>query len=215
MKHSQGNGDTKHIDALYDSLQTELNLQDHLKKMIEKMNARRLKQDQEIDVLCEKIASMESTSIQNERDKMVLQNQKRLIETEKQDLVDKVAKLTKQLQDESGKIQRLEVEMEQKKGTALWCEFPAQLTAVGAYSALNKAYEMNKNTLEQLKRKDSMIKRHVGQQDSEILKVKSKMSEQEKQMKNLRDELQVFPSLEALKLTPIIEKERNDPHFDI
>lgn len=32
------------MDAIFDSLLTELNLQEHLKKMIEKMNMRRLKQ---------------------------------------------------------------------------------------------------------------------------------------------------------------------------
>lgn len=37
-------GDSSHIDAIFDSLLTELNLQEHLKKMIEKMNSRRLKQ---------------------------------------------------------------------------------------------------------------------------------------------------------------------------
>ena len=51
---------------------------------------------------------------------------------------------------------------------------------------------MNKNTLEQMKRKDSMVKRHIGMQDSDISKLKQKMSEQEKLIKNLRDEIQVF-----------------------
>lgn len=60
-----------------------------------------------------------------------------------------------------------------------------------AYSALNKAYEMNKNTLEQMKRKDSMVKRHISMQDSDISKLKQKISEQEKLIKNLRDEIQV------------------------
>ena len=44
IKNSQTTGDTSHMDAIFDSLLTELNLQEHLKKMIEKMNTRRLKQ---------------------------------------------------------------------------------------------------------------------------------------------------------------------------
>lgn len=44
IKKSQTSGDTSHMDAIFDSLLTELNLQEHLKKMIEKMNMRRLKQ---------------------------------------------------------------------------------------------------------------------------------------------------------------------------
>lgn len=50
---------------------------------------------------------------------------------------------------------------------------------------------MNKNTLEQMKRKDSMVKRHISMQDSDISKLKQKISEQEKLIKNLRDEIQV------------------------
>lgn len=50
---------------------------------------------------------------------------------------------------------------------------------------------MNKNTLEQMKRKDSMVKRHISMQDSDISKLKQKLSEQEKLIKNLRDEIQV------------------------
>ena len=44
IKNSQTTGDASHMDAIFDSLLTELNLQEHLKKMIEKMNTRRLKQ---------------------------------------------------------------------------------------------------------------------------------------------------------------------------
>jgi predicted RNase H-like nuclease (RuvC/YqgF family) len=66
------------------------------------------------------------------------------------------------------------------------------IASLGAYSALNKAYEMNKSTLEQMKRKDSMMKRHFGMQDSDISKLKQKLSEQEKLIKNLREEIQVF-----------------------
>ena len=116
IKNSQGAADTKHIDALYDSLQTELNLQDHLKKMIDKMNARRLKQDQEIDSLCDKIASMENSMLQYERDKLVFQNQKRLSEIEKQELQDKISKLNSQLAAESSSLQKLEVDLESRKG---------------------------------------------------------------------------------------------------
>lgn len=63
---------------------------------------------------------------------------------------------------------------------------------IDAYSALNKAYEMNKSTLEQMKRKDSMVKRHINMQDSDIAKLKQKIGDQEKQIKVLRDEIQVF-----------------------
>lgn len=63
---------------------------------------------------------------------------------------------------------------------------------IDAYSALNKAYEMNKSTLEQMKRKDSMVKRHINMQDSDIAKLKQKIVDQEKQIKVLRDEIQVF-----------------------
>lgn len=63
---------------------------------------------------------------------------------------------------------------------------------IDAYSALNKAYEMNKSTLEQMKRKDSMVKRHISMQDSDIAKLKQKIGDQEKQIKVLRDEIQVF-----------------------
>ena len=51
---------------------------------------------------------------------------------------------------------------------------------------------MNKSTLEQMKQKDSMVKRHINMQDSDISKLKHKLSEQEKQIKTLREEIQVF-----------------------
>lgn len=52
-----------------------------------------------------------------------------------------------------------------------------------------------------MKRKDSMVKRHISMQDSEILKLKQKLSEQDKLIKNLRDEIQVFQKkLNILKL---------------
>lgn len=58
---------------------------------------------------------------------------------------------------------------------------------------------MNKNTLEQMKGKDSMVKRHVHMQDSDISKLKQKMSDQEKLIKTLRDEIQVnFRNFEIL-----------------
>lgn len=60
-----------------------------------------------------------------------------------------------------------------------------------AYSALNKAYEMNKSTLEQMKQKDLMIKRHTNMQDADISKLKQKLSDQEKLIKTLREEIQV------------------------
>lgn len=50
---------------------------------------------------------------------------------------------------------------------------------------------MNKSTLEQMKRKDSMVKRHINMQDSDIAKLKQKVSDQEKAVKVLRDEIQV------------------------
>lgn len=65
------------------------------------------------------------------------------------------------------------------------------VTSIDAYSALNKAYEMNKSTLEQMKRKDSMVKRHINVQDSDISKLKQKITDQDKQIKVLRDEIQV------------------------
>ena len=57
---------------------------------------------------------------------------------------------------------------------------------------MNRAYEMNKSSLEQMKKKDSMVKRHINIQDSEISKLKLKISEQEKQIKTLREEVQVI-----------------------
>ena len=51
---------------------------------------------------------------------------------------------------------------------------------------------MNKNTLEQMKRKDSKVKNHINLQDSDISKLKLKIADQEKQIKVLRDELQVI-----------------------
>lgn len=51
---------------------------------------------------------------------------------------------------------------------------------------------MNKSSLEQMKKKDSMVKRHINIQDSEISKLKQKLSEQEKQIKTLREEVQVI-----------------------
>lgn len=51
---------------------------------------------------------------------------------------------------------------------------------------------MNKSTLEQMKRKDSMVKRHINMQDSDISKLKQKLSDQEKQIKTCRDEIQVI-----------------------
>jgi predicted RNase H-like nuclease (RuvC/YqgF family) len=54
---------------------------------------------------------------------------------------------------------------------------------------------MNKSTLEQMKQKDYMVKRHVNMQDSEITKLKQKLSDQEKQIKSLREELQVISKI--------------------
>lgn len=65
---------------------------------------------------------------------------------------------------------------------------------------------MNKNTLEQLKRKDSMVKRHVSMQDSDISKLKQKLSEQEKLIKNLRDEIQVFQKNSSILLNSFVAK---------
>lgn len=115
IKNSHPNGDTAHIDAIFDSLMTELNLQEHLKKMIEKMNSRRLKQDQEIDALCERLSAMENSVIQYERDKMLFQNQKRVSENEKQELQDKMARLNSHIQEEHANVQKLQVDVETKK----------------------------------------------------------------------------------------------------
>lgn len=54
---------------------------------------------------------------------------------------------------------------------------------------------MNKSSLEQMKKKDSMVKRHINMQDSEINKLKLKLSEQEKLIKSLREEVQVINTL--------------------
>lgn len=51
---------------------------------------------------------------------------------------------------------------------------------------------MNKNSLDQMKRKDSMVKKHIGSQDSDINKQKSRITDLEKQIKSLRDEIQVI-----------------------
>lgn len=50
---------------------------------------------------------------------------------------------------------------------------------------------MNKNTLDQMKRKDSMVKNHISLQDSDINKLKQRGSDQEKLIKSLREEIQV------------------------
>lgn len=50
---------------------------------------------------------------------------------------------------------------------------------------------MNKNTLDQLKRKDSMVKKHISQQDSDISKLKGRIVDMEKQIKALKEEIQV------------------------
>lgn len=117
IKNSQTSGDTSHMDAIFDSLLTELNLQEHLKKMIEKMNNRRLKQDQEIDSLCDKIAAMENTVLQCEKDKMLYANQKRLYENEKQELQERIQKINTQVKEEQENIQKLQIEIEHKKST--------------------------------------------------------------------------------------------------
>lgn len=103
------------MDAIFDSLLTELNLQEHLKKMIEKMNTRRLKQDQEIDNLCDKISAMENTVLQCEKDKMLYANQKRLFDNEKQELQDKIQKINNQIKEELDNVQKLQIEIEHKK----------------------------------------------------------------------------------------------------
>lgn len=105
------------MDAIFDSLLTELNLQEHLKKMIEKMNNRRLKQDQEIDSLCDKISSMENTVLQCEKDKMLYANQKRLFENEKQELQEKIQKINNQIKEEQDNVQKLQIEIEHKKSS--------------------------------------------------------------------------------------------------
>lgn len=117
IKNAQSTGETAHIDAIFDSLLTELNLQEHLKKMIEKMNSRRLKQDQEIDQLCEKLSSLENSLVQHERDRMLYQNQKRLFENEKQELLDKISKINSQMEEERACIQKLQIEIEHKNST--------------------------------------------------------------------------------------------------
>ncbi len=115
MKNNQLNGEPNHIDAIFDSLLTELNLQEHLKKMIEKMNSRRLKQDQEIDSLMEKLSALEGTLVQHERDKILYQNQKRIFDNEKQELLDKISKINSQIHEERDTIQKLQIDVENRK----------------------------------------------------------------------------------------------------
>lgn len=108
------------MDAIFDSLLTELNLQEHLKKMIEKMNNRRLKQDQEIDSLCDKIVAMENIVLQCEKDKMLYANQKRLYDNEKQELQERIQKINAQVKEEQENIQKLQIEIENKKSKSLF-----------------------------------------------------------------------------------------------
>lgn len=121
IKNNQLNGEPNHIDAIFDSLLTELNLQEHLKKMIEKMNARRVKQDQEIDSLMERLSALEGTLVQHERDKMLYQNQKRIFDNEKQELLDKIAKVNGQLEEERATIQKLQIDIENRKSKICFC----------------------------------------------------------------------------------------------
>ena len=176
VKNNQLNGEPNHIDAIFDSLLTELNLQEHLKKMIEKMNSRRLKQDQEIDSLMEKLSALEGTLVQHERDKMLYQNQKRIFDNEKQELLDKIAKINGQIQEERDTIQKLQIDIENRKTS---------------HAALTKAYEMTKNSLDQLKRKDNLVRKQMGSQDSDITKLQARISELERQIKSLKEEVQV------------------------
>ncbi len=118
VKNNQLNGEPSHIDAIFDSLLTELNLQEHLKKMIEKMNSRRLKQDQEIDSLMEKLSSLEGTLVQHERDKMLYQNQKRIFDNEKQELLDKITRINGQIQEERDTVQKLQIDIENRKSNS-------------------------------------------------------------------------------------------------
>lgn len=72
---------------------------------------------------------------------------------------------------------------------------------------------MNKSTLEQMKGKDSMVKRHVHMQDSDIAKLKQKLSDQEKHIKTLRDEIQVYILISYRFLTIFIAKNTIDYCF--
>lgn len=194
IKNNQLNGEPNHIDAIFDSLLTELNLQEHLKKMIEKMNARRVKQDQEIDSLMERLSALEGTLVQHERDKMLYQNQKRIFDNEKQELLDKIAKVNGQLEEERATIQKLQIDIENRKSKICFVLFFNLLHyyfGLAAHAALTKAYEMTKNSLDQLKRKDNLVRKQMGNQDSDINKLHKRISELDRQVKSLRDEIQV------------------------
>lgn len=144
--------------------------------------------------MCDKLAAMENNVLQCEKDKMLYSNQKRLYENEKQELLDKIQKLSNQIKEEQEQVQKFQIEMEHKKSNMLNEQNILSIhniSLLDAYSALNKAYEMNKSTLEQMKRKDSMVKRHINMQDSDISKLKQKITDQDKQIRLLREEIQV------------------------
>lgn len=62
---------------------------------------------------------------------------------------------------------------------------------LASHAALTKAYEMTKNSLDQLKRKDNLVRKQMGTQDSDISKLQARISEFDRQIKSLRDEVQV------------------------
>ena len=65
--------------------------------------------------MCEKLAAIENTVLQCEKDKILYSNQKRLFENEKQELQDKILKLSNQIKAEQEQVQKLQIDMEQKK----------------------------------------------------------------------------------------------------
>ena len=65
--------------------------------------------------MCEKLAAIENTVLQCEKDKILYSNQKRLFENEKQELQDKILKLSNQIKAEQEQVQKLQIDMEHKK----------------------------------------------------------------------------------------------------
>ncbi len=64
-------------------------------------------------------------------------------------------------------------------------------TFLASHAALTKAYEMTKNSLDQLKRKDNLVRKQMGSQDSDINKLQVRISDLDKQIRSLKEEVQV------------------------
>ncbi len=54
-----------------------------------------------------------------------------------------------------------------------------------------KAYETGKHNIENVNRKEEIVKRHISQQDCEIKKLKNRASDLEKKIKSLNAEILV------------------------